>query len=133
MKNFSLRSQRTGLYKAFSLLDVLNLLGDVTNDEILLDGGEDVYNLSSFRELENDGGTGGSALYWSMESPATTAGQDTFYLRYYPSVASEVRLVILNGLVQQQGTDFLLQGREVKFPFMLERQDQLQFIYPYLL
>src|ERR1044071_5995643 len=56
---FRLRSQQTGQVRDFSLLDVLNALGDVTNDEIRFPDGnrEDVYNLSSFQDL-SAGGTG---------------------------------------------------------------------------
>ncbi len=132
MASFSLRSQRTGQYKSFTLLEVLKLLGDRVNDEILLEDGEDVYNLSSFQEI-GSGGNGGTAAseYWSVETPASTSGLDTFYLQYQPSaINGHVLLEILNGMVQTVYQDFSQNGKEIKFPFRLTGQDSLKFIYP---
>lgn len=128
MASFSLRSQRTGQYKEFSLLELLKLIGDPVNDEILLENGEDVYNLSSFREI-GGGGNGGTLENWSVEAPAQVAGQSLFYLQYTPATA--VLLVILNGIVQSRYKDFSLEGKAIRFPFLLNMQDSLQFIYQY--
>jgi len=48
---FKLRSQQTGQVRAFTLLDVLNALGDTTNDEIRFPDGnrEDVSTSPPFR------------------------------------------------------------------------------------
>ena len=127
MASFSLRSQRTGQYKEFSLLELLRLLGDQVNDEIWLENGEDVYNLSSFREI--GGGEGGSRDNWSVETPVQVAGQRIFYLQYFP--ATPVLLVILNGIVQTRFKDFSLEGKAVGFPYPLNAQDSLQFIYQF--
>lgn len=129
MASFSLRSQRTGQYKEFTLLELLKLLGDEVNDEIWLENGEDVYNLSSFREL---GGGGDGSAYrenWSVEAPGQTAGQRTFYLRYFPSTS--VLMVILNGIVQSLNKDYILEGNAITFAFPLNGQDNLQFIYQF--
>lgn len=129
MASFSLRSQRTGLYKEFSLLDILKLLGDQVNDEIWLEDDEDVFNLSSFREIGGGGEGGVQRDNWSVERPLQVAGQSTFYLQYFP--ATPVLLVILNGVVQARYKDFNLEGKAVIFPFALNAQDSLQFIYQY--
>ncbi|OJW79569.1 MAG: hypothetical protein BGO69_12630 [Bacteroidetes bacterium 46-16] len=129
MASFSLRSQRTGQYKEFSLLELLKLLGDQVNDEIWLENGEDVYNLSSFREIGGGGDGGGHRENWSVEAPIQTAGQRTFYLQYSP--ATPLLLVILNGIVQIRNKDYNLEGKAVSFSFSLNAQDSLQFIYQF--
>lgn len=129
MASFSLRSQRTGQYKEFSLLEILKLLGDQVNDEIWLEDGEDVYNLSSFREIGGGGDGGGHRENWSVETPVQVAGQRTFYLQYFP--ATPVLLIILNGIVQARYKDFNLEGKAITFPFALTAQDSLQFIYQF--
>ncbi len=128
MASFSLRSQRTGQYKEFSLLELLKLLGDPVNDEIWLENGEDVYNLSSFREIGGGDG-GGHRENWSVETPVQVAGQRTFYLQYAP--ATPVLLVILNGIVQSRYKDYNLEGKVITFFFTLNAQDSLQFIYQF--
>lgn len=131
MASFSLRSQRTGQYKEFSLLEVLKLLGDQVNDEIWLEDGEDVFNLSSFREVGGgSGGDGGTRSdNWSVETPTQVTGQRTFYLQYNP--VTPVLLIILNGVVQARYKDFNLEGKAITFPFALNAQDSLQFIYQF--
>jgi hypothetical protein len=129
MASFSLRSQRTGQYKEFSLLELLKLLGDQVNDEIWLENGEDVYNLSSFREIGGGGDGGGHRENWSAETPTQVAGQRTFNLQYSP--ATPVLLVILNGIVQSRYKDFNLEGKVITFFFTLNAQDSLQFIYQF--
>ncbi|GAA4457027.1 hypothetical protein [Rurimicrobium arvi] len=129
MASFSLRSQRTGQYKEFSLLEILYLLGDRVNDEIFLEDGEDVYNLSSFREIGSGSGQQPSGGNWSMEAPVPSNGQSVFLLQYNPSGA--VLLVLLNGLAQNRGNDFSLQGREIRFSFPLSSRDSLQFLYQF--
>lgn len=129
MASFSLRSQRTGQYKEFSLLEVLKLLGDQVNDEIWLEDGEDVYNLSSFREIGGGGDGSGHRENWSVETPTQVAGQRTFHLQYYP--ATPVLLVVLNGIVQSRYKDFNLESKAITFSFTLNAQDNLQFIYQF--
>lgn len=130
MASFSLRSQRTGQYKEFSLLEVLKILGDQVNDEIWLEDGEDVYNLSSFREIGGGGdGGGGYRESWSVETPVQVAGLRTFYLQHFP--ATPVLLVILNGMVLTRYKDFNLEGKAILFSFNLNAQDSLQFIYQF--
>lgn len=130
MASFSLRSQRTGQYHEFSLLEILKLLGDQVNDEIWLKNGEDVFNLSSFREL-NGGGTGGGSPqeFWMTESVTNANGQNTFNLSYTPS--GKVLLIILNGIVLSLNRDFSRNGKQIMLPFQLNTQDTLQFIYQY--
>lgn len=129
MASFSLRSQRTGNYKQFTLLELLKLLGDSVNDEIWLEDGEDVYNLSSFREIGGDGSSGGTKENWSVEEAIQIAGQDTFYLNHIP--VTEVLMIILNGIIQTKNKDFIMNGREVKFPYRMGVQDALKFIYQF--
>lgn len=52
MSLFSLKSQTTGVVKAFSLLDVLRLIAGerAINDEIVI--GNQVYHLSSYQAIE---------------------------------------------------------------------------------
>lgn len=128
MASFSLRSQRTGNYKEFTLLELLKLFGDSVNDEIWLEDGEDVYNLSSFREI-GGGGSGSAKENWSVEEAVQIAGQDTFYLKYIPT--TEVLLIILNGIIQTKNKDFTMNGREVKFPYRMGVQDAVKFIYQF--
>lgn len=129
MASFSLRSQRSGQYKEFTLLEILRLLGDRVNDEIWLQNDEDVYNLSSFQEI---GGGGGGSNYgggqWVQETPTDINGLDTFLLDR-PPVGTMV-LVLLNGMLQTEHRNYSRQGRTVSFPFRLNEQDSLMFIYP---
>lgn len=128
MSSFSLRSQRTGQYRDFSILDILKLLGDQVNDEIWLQDGEDVFNLSSFREIGGSGADGSSQNWnWNNDVPAQVAGQRTFYLQSLP--ATTFLLVILNGIVQSRYKDFNLDGKAITFDYLLNAQDSLQFIY----
>lgn len=128
MASFSLRSQRTGQYKEFTLLEVLKLLGDHVNDEIWLQDGEDVFNLSSFQEIGGGSNSGNSAGNWNVEAPVNSSGQSSFLLNYQPS---GVLLVILNGIVLSRYKDFLQEGRTIIFPYLLNTQDNLQFIYQF--
>jgi hypothetical protein len=125
---FSLRSQRTGQYKAFSLLEVLQLLGDKTNDEIWLEDGEDVYNLSSFIEL-NSSNSGGQnpILQWRQEAPENCNGLSLFTLTATPHNA--LVLVFLNGICQKHHQDYSLQNKSLQFSFLMNAQDSLQFYY----
>lgn len=128
MAIFSLRSQRTGLYKDFSLLEILKLLGDKTNDEIWLEDGEDVYNLSSFRELNGNGQSGNTSQQWIIESPINIAGQNQFLLQARPF--NNLLFVFWNGLQQKANQDYQLQGQTVILNNPMNAQDTLQFIYP---
>jgi hypothetical protein len=126
MASFTLRSQRTGKHKSFSLLEILKLLGDTTNDEIWLEDGEDVYNLSSFQET----GTGNTAIpNWSIEVPADIAGKDIFQLRYPPAASNAFLMIILNGLVLTEHRDFTTATQDIQLAFSLKATDSLQFIY----
>lgn len=128
MASFSLRSQRTGLYKEFSLLEILKLLGDKTNDEIWLEDGEDVYNLSSFRELNGNGQCGNSSEQWISESPNNIAGQNQFQLQARPY--NNLLFVFWNGIQLKAQQDYQLQNQLVILPNQMNAQDTLQFIYP---
>lgn len=130
MAIFSLRSQRTGNYKEFSLLELLKLLGDSVNDEIILDGGEDVYNISSFTELtgrDGNNGTGSGNGNWTIDEPDAVVGQDTFYLKATPVTSST--FILLNGIFLSDSRDYSRNGRQVSFPFQMGIQDKLKFIY----
>lgn len=128
MASFSLRSQRTGQSKEFSILELLRLLGDPVNDEIWLQDNEDVFNLSSFREI-GGGGSQTTAENWSIEELSNLSGQDTFYLRYQPYDLKRMT-ILFNGLAMGS-KDYSLNGKELKLPFRLNGQDALVFIYPY--
>lgn len=130
MASFSLQSQRTGRYKEFTLIEILKLLGDTVNDEIWLEDGEDVYNLSSFRELNGGNGNGGATENWSVEIPNDIAGQSTFYFQHLP-LQPQRAMVILNGMNLTQNKDYTLNGREVQCAYRLNSQDTLKFVYPY--
>ncbi len=80
MAAFSLRSQRTGQLKFFSLLEILQLLGDTVNDEIWLPGQEDVFNLSSFQEI-NGGGSIGHQANWHTKNFSQLQGQSVGVLK----------------------------------------------------
>jgi len=126
--SFSLRSQRTGLHKEFSLLEILRLLGDKTNDEIWLEDGEDVYNLSSFRELNGTGQTGGSSQQWISESPINITGQNQFQLQARPY--NNLLFAFWNGIQLKNPQDYQLQGQLIILNNQMNAQDTLQFIYP---
>lgn len=128
MASFSLRSQRTGLYKEFSLLEILKLLGDKTNDEIWLEDGEDVYNLSSFREINGIGQGGGQTQQWISESPQQMIGLNQFQLQQRPY--NNLLFVFWNGLQLKAQQDYQLQNQLVILPNTMNAQDTLQFIYP---
>ncbi len=128
MSVFSLRSQRNGQYKDFTLLEILHLLGDAVNDEIWLPRHEDVFNLSSFREINGSGAT----IYpqnWHTETFAQVHGQSSVLLQYVP--ASPVLMVMLNGIVQSLHTNYQVNGNRLLFPFTFNAQDSLQCIYTY--
>ena len=127
MASFSLRSQRTGLHKEFSLLEILRLLGDKTNDEIWLEDGEDVYNLSSFRELNNNY-HGDSPQQWISESPINITGQNQFQLPARPY--NNLLFAFWNGIQLKNPQDYQLQGQLIILNNQMNAQDTLQFIYP---
>lgn len=112
---FRLRSQQTGQTRNFTLLDVLNALGDTTNDEIRFPDGnrEDVYNLSSFQDLS--GGettpisTGATKLV--NEAIPFINGQQSISLGAAPA---SLCLVFLNGLKLRQGIDYNKSGRTLQ-------------------
>jgi hypothetical protein len=119
MTLFRLRSQHTGQTKDFTLLDVLNALGDVTNDEIRFPDGnrEDVFNLSSFQDLSSGGGgevtpvtTGTTRLV--NEALPFTDGQQTINLGAVPA---SLCLLFLNGLKLRQGVDYNKSGKTLMF------------------
>ncbi|OSZ81922.1 hypothetical protein CAP35_01230 [Chitinophagaceae bacterium IBVUCB1] len=128
MSVFSLRSQRNGQYKDFTLLEILHLLGDAVNDEIWLPRHEDVFNLSSFREI-NGSGTTAQPQNWHTEIFAQVQGQSFVSLQHIP--APPVLMVVLNGIVQSRYTDYQLNGNRLLFPFTFNAQDSLQCIYTY--
>lgn len=117
---FRLRSQHTGQTRDFTLLDVLNALGDITNDEIRFPDGnrEDVYNLSSFQDLSAGGSgesipqpvTSGTRLV--NEAIPFTNGQQAINLGSAPS---SLCLVFLNGIKLRQGIDYNKSGRTLMF------------------
>lgn len=120
---FRLRSQHTGLVRDFSLLDVLNALGDTTNDEIRFPDGnrEDVYNLSSFEDLSagngangGNGSTGGNTGVTRLVNEALpfTDGQQAINLGSTPQ---SLCLIFLNGLKLRQGIDYNKSGRTIMF------------------
>lgn len=129
MAVFSLRSQRTGQYKDFSLLEILKLLGDPINDEIWLEDGEDVFNLSSFRDNNGNGSGGSTPLNWNTETFFQVPGQTAFTLQRIP--APPVLMVMLNGVELRRNADYQIDGNRVQLPFALNSQDSLQCIYTY--
>jgi hypothetical protein len=118
---FRLRSQHTGLTRDFTLLDVLNSLGDTTNDEIRFPDGnrEDVFNLSSFRDL-SAGGNGdilsaqsnNSGTRLVNEAIPFTNGQHAVNLGAAPV---SLCMVFLNGMKLRQGIDYNKSGRTLMF------------------
>ncbi len=129
MAVFSLRSQRTGQYKNFSLLEILKLLGDPINDEIWLEDGEDVFNLSSFRDDGGSGGGSNTPLNWNTDTFSQVPGQKAFRLQYVP--APPVLMVMLNGVELRRNADYQIDGNSVQLPFALNSQDSLLCIYTY--
>lgn len=121
MALFRLRSQHTGQAKDFTLLDLLNALGDPVNDEIRFPDGnrEDVYNLSSFEDLsggygggggEHSGNTTGTQLV--NEAIPFTNGQQAINLSSSPV---SLCMIFLNGLKLRQGIDYNKSGRTLMF------------------
>lgn len=116
---FRLRSQQTGQTRDFTLLDVLNVLGDTTNDEIRFPDGnrEDVFNLSSFQDLSVSGTgdttpiTNGATKLVNEAIPFVN-GQQAINLASAPA---SLCLVFLNGLKLRQGIDYNKSGRTLMF------------------
>jgi hypothetical protein len=135
MALFRLRSQRTGTIRDFSLLDILNNLGDTVNDEIAF--GEDVYNLSSFAALNSDNGGNGNGGSTTgnlfTEYPLVVDGRLTVSLERTPLATFTL---LLNGLELREGADYSRDGRIVTFPYMLvsngRHQDVVKATYNYL-
>ncbi len=118
MVRFRLRSQHSGQVRDFTLLDVLNALGDTTNDEIRFPDGnrEDVYNLSTFEDLSGLGGdvvplTSGATKLVNEAVPFIN-GQQAINLGASPV---SLCLVFLNGLKLRQGIDYNKSGRTLIF------------------
>ncbi len=116
---FRLRSQQTGQTRDFTLLDVLNALGDVTNNEIRFPDGnrEDVFNLSTFQDLSSGGdgvtappSSGGTKLV--NEALPFVDGQRTINLGATPL---SLCLVFRNGIKQRQGIDYNKSGKTIEF------------------
>ncbi len=125
MALFSLRSQHTGQIREFSLLDLLNAMGDTVNDEIRFPDGnrEDVYNLSSFQYLSgnsdgnNNPGNGNNnqcavATKLVNEALPFTDGQQAINLGASPA---SLCLVFLNGIKLRQGIDYNKSGKTLVF------------------
>lgn len=132
MALFSLRSQHTGTVREFTLLDLLNAMGDTVNDEIRLPDGnkENVFNLSSFQDLSgssvgNDGGTGrrgtggnsdnygnSGATRLVNEALPISDGQQSINLGSAPV---SICMLFLNGLKIRQGIDYNKSGRTIVF------------------
>jgi len=129
MAVFSLRSQRTGQYKNFTLLEILKLLGDPINDEIWLEDGEDVFNLSSFRDDSSNGSGNNTPLNWNTDTFSQIPGQKAFTLQRVP--APPVLMVMLNGVELRRNADYQIDGNRVQLPFTLNSQDSLLCIYTY--
>jgi hypothetical protein len=135
---FRLRSQQTGDTRDFTLLDVLNAMGDTTNDEIRFSDGnrEDVFNLSSFQDLSAGGGTGqivpitSGATKLVNEAIPFTNGQQAINLA---SVPASVCLVFLNGLKLRQGIDYNKSGKTLVFlsplKATMDHTDLLEALY----
>lgn len=133
---FRLRSQHTGQVRDFSLLDVLNALGDTTNDEIRFPDGnrEDVYNLSTFQDLSGGGEeqviptNNGTRMV--NEALPITNGQQAINLGTVPV---SLCLVFLNGLKLRQGIDYNKSGRTLMFLSPLKASvahtDMLEALY----
>lgn len=121
MVRFRLRSQHSGQVRDFTLLDILNALGEPTNDEIRFPDGnrEDVFNLSSFQDLSSGSGEGDIS---QMPTAAGTKlvnealpfvnGQQTIVLAFEPV---SICMVFLNGLKLRQGVDYNKNGRNLSF------------------
>jgi len=116
---FRLRSQQTGQTRDFTLLDVLNALGDVTNNEIRFPDGnrEDVFNLSTFEDLSGEGSGGvmpapSGATKLINEALAFVDGQRTVNLGATPK---SLCLVFRNGIKQRQGIDYQKDGKAIEF------------------
>lgn len=124
MASFSLRSQRTGIRKEFSLLEILKLLGDKVNDEIWLEDDEDVYNLSSFIELNNNNDI---TLQWQRDIPYDLNGKIEFNLTQTPNNAFV--FVYLNGMSLKPNNDYTLINSTVHLNYPMNDQDQLIFFY----
>ena len=124
MASFSLKSQRTGVRKEFSLLEILKLLGDKVNDEIWLEDDEDVFNLSSFIELNNNNS---NSIQWQREIPNDLIGKSEFTLTQNPM--NEPVFVYLNGINLKPKFDYNLLNTTIHLNFSLNDQDQLMFIY----
>lgn len=124
MASFSLKSQRTGVRKEFSLLEILKLLGDKVNDEIWLEDDEDVFNLSSFIELNNNNS---NSIQWQREIPNDLIGKSEFTLSQNP--INEPVFVYLNGINLKPNFDYTLLNTSIHLNFSLNDQDQLMFIY----
>ncbi len=137
MTLFRLRSQHTGQTRDFTLLDVLNAMGDPVNDEIRFPDGnrEDVYNLSSFQDLSGGGNgevaqitSGGTKLV--NEALPITNGQQAINLGASPL---SLCLIFLNGLKLRQGIDYNKSGRTLMFLSPLKASvthtDQLEALY----
>ena len=116
---FRLRSQQTGEVRDFTLRDILNAMGDVTNDEIRFPDGnrEDVFNLSSFQDLS--GGSTGAVIPPSSggtklvnEALPFVDGQRTINLGATPLTLC---LVFRNGIKQRQGIDYNKNGKTIEF------------------
>lgn len=110
---FKLRSQQTGQVRSFTLLDVLNALGDTTNDEIRFPdcNREDVFNLSTFQDLSVEGGAQAPAQVATRlvnEALTFSNGQQAVNLGAAPH---SLCLVFLNGLKLRQGIDYNKSGR----------------------
>lgn len=119
MVRFRLRSQHSGQVRDFTLLDILNALGDTTNDEIRFPDGnkEDVFNISSFQDLSSGGSeisqlptAAGTKLV--NEALPFANGQQEIVLGFSPV---SLCLVFLNGLKLRQGVDYNKSGRNISF------------------
>lgn len=114
---FKLRSQQTGQVRAFTLLDVLNALGDTTNDEIRFPDGnrEDVFNLSTFQDMSVEGTAQAPAPVATRlvnEALTFSNGQQAVNLGSAPH---SLCLVFLNGLKLRQGIDYNKSGCTLMF------------------
>lgn len=122
---FSLSKVLDGERKTFSGKLILEMLGDVINDEIYIDG--EAYRISSFVNLGGEG-TGQAYVFQTIDIPVNQNNQTDFSLTQDIDDLSQAFLVI-NHVLYRHGPqlDFHITGQVLYWHggFPLETSDQM--------
>ncbi len=98
---FTLKKVINGEEHVFTVRKFLELMGDIANDEIILDG--EIYRISSFLNMDSGSGTGTGYVWQIMTLSVSQSGQETVTLTEAITETISLQLII-NGVAYAYGS-----------------------------